>query len=109
MFFNKDSIFYHRVPLYRVKFVSFTNKNFSIKQAEYNYLADYEFLKLLETTVNANWDLEELEKVDHRHKLIILLDTFPEKLLALLKISNDLLYTFKSYFNDNKLDKLSKE
>lgn len=109
MFINRDNPkIYKRAIVYRVKFVSFSNSSFSIRNANYDYIADYEFLKLLEKTAGANWNLEELDKPDRRHKLIILLDILPTELMALLKVTNNILYAFEAYFNDNSLHKLAK-
>ena len=110
MFFNRDDpTIYRRAHVYRIKFISFRDTNFSVKTAQYDYIADYDFLKVLEKLANTNWSLEPLEKSDRRHKLIILLDLLPTEIKALLKLNNNLVYVFKSYFNDNKLDKLAKD
>jgi len=109
MFFNHDNIdVYGRAHVYRIKFVSFENKAFSIRHTEYNYIADYEFLKKLEKVVGADWKLKEINKPSRRYTLIILLDIFPDEIRALLKLNNDVLYAFESYFNDNSLHLLAK-
>ena len=109
MFFNRDNLtIYGRAHVYRIKFVSFKLKSFSIRRANYDYIADYEFLKKLESLIGVNWNLQEIKKPDRRHTLIILLDLFPDEILALLKANNDVLYAFESYFDDSSLHLLAK-
>ena len=109
MFFNHDNPkIYGRACVYRIKFISFKLSAFSIHKAGYDYIADYEFLKKLESLLNVDLHLKPLEKPNRRHTLIILLDLLSIEIMALLKINNDILYTFESYFNDSSLHLLSK-
>lgn len=109
MFLNYDNPkIYGRACVYRIKFVSFKLSAFSIRNARYDYIADYEFLKKLESLLNADLHLKQLKRPDRRHTLIILLDLLPIEIMALLKTNNDVLYAFESYFNDSSLHLLSK-
>lgn len=110
MFLNKyNRDLYGRARVYRIKFISFTLKSFSTKNVNtYEYIADYEFLKQLEKLTGVDYKVKELLAPDKRAKRVILLDLLPIEIMALLRLSNNIIYTFESYFDDDTLHLLAK-
>lgn len=110
MFFVADfqyNSIYNRRCKTRVRFISYNITDFSIKNAQYNYLCDQEFLEYLWKISNTIQNVNKVESMHRNYTFII--ESFPEEIQTLLSISKDVVGAFKTYLNDEKLDKLAKE
>lgn len=104
--FRYNSIYSRRCKT-RIRFVSYNITDFSIKNTKYVYLCDQEFLEYLWKISNMTPNTNKAESMYRNYTFII--ESFPEEVQTLLSISKDVVGTFKTYLNDEKLDKLAKE
>lgn len=96
--------FYNRrKDLIHIKFFSLYNSNFSYKQTKYYYLADKQFIDYLKNSLNVIFNMN-----DEAETIAICIDTFPETLQGSIKLTNDIVLSFKYFLNDNRLSNLYK-
>jgi hypothetical protein len=101
-----------RKDLINVKFFSIVNTNYSFPKQSYIYLCDRDFLDYIKSITNVDIFCKSLKLADISdyldHRYAICIDSFPELLQSTIKLTNDVVYSFKCYTKDDKLDKLCK-
>ena len=87
---------------YLIKFISMNCKHL-YDENTYVFVCDEEFIKnVLQKFIHIN--INESRRIKS-----IVIESFSDELYNLIQLSNDIVYAFKVYLNDDKLDKLVKD
>ena len=116
MFFRKINIwkkesFYKRSARITLNFICITSsqKWLDSKNSNVEYICDEEFYnKIIKPYTSNEINLAESRYLT-RINISVILESLPEELRNIILLSKDVVYGFKNYLNDDKLDKLIKD
>jgi hypothetical protein len=108
--YDKSTNFYKRAAKVMLFFNSIKYDGFKFNGNDVErYICDYEFLDEILVNKLGLTGLNKRVNNNDYLSVFILLDSFPTELFNLCMLSKDITYAFKTYLNDEQLDKLAKE
>ena len=107
--FDNNESFYKRCAQFSFSFICITSnqKWLNNKDSNIKYLCDNEFYeKIIKPYTHKNVTIDKNYLI---YDVSVILESLPKDLQNIIFLSKDIIYSFKNYLNNEKLDKLVKD